>query len=248
MICFKTFGMGLEGYGYKFNSTIDEQRLDKTLRLYDIDNRKVVLEIPIDFHNSREALKPFGLLDRGFEYFSHTNFSPDSNKMYFLLRSSNKLRNTSQLYVLSLLDWSITKVGTGGMVSHLDWLGNDCVLAFANTVTSEKYKYQLFNLISGKTASIDSKFLLKDGHPTVLNDRNFYTDTYPDKSRNQALYKVSSDVKGFDEVELIAKILSPMRFTGVDRVDLHPRVSHCGKYLSFDSSHLGRASQVVLYK
>ena len=248
MICFKTFGKGLEGYGYYFDSSIDEQKLDKTLRIYDLDNRKFVFEIPIDFYNSAELLKPLGLLDNGFEYFSHTNFSPDSKKMYFLLRSSNKLRNTSQLYVLSLLDWSITKVGTGGMVSHLDWLGNDCVLAFANTETSEKYKYQLFDLISGKPASIDSKFLLKDGHPTVLNDTTFYTDTYPDKSRNQALYKVSSDDEGFDEVQLVAKILSPMRFSGVNRVDLHPRVSRCGKYLSFDSSHLGKVSQVVLYK
>ncbi|MEI8626730.1 hypothetical protein [Vibrio sp. M60_M70] len=248
MLCFETFGNGLQGYGYCFSKyKKNNDKLDKTLKVYDILKDKTVLKIPIDFFYNSPDLAPYGILDDGFVYFSHTNFNPSSNKMYFLFRSSNLLRNTSQLYVVDLKSSSIKRLPTGGMVSHLDWIGDEKILAFSNLKSCDKYKYSIFSTKNDGVLTVKSPLLNKDGHPTVISENKFYTDTYPDKKRFQTLFEVVENGHKFD-VKQILKLRSPMRFRGVNRVDLHPRVSLNNAYISLDSSFSGKREQIILYK
>lgn len=83
MICFETFSKGLDGYGYKFSKNSNANELDKTLRIYDIIEDKIVYQASIDFYRNSSSLSPDGLLGNGFVYFSHTNFSPCSKKSIF---------------------------------------------------------------------------------------------------------------------------------------------------------------------
>lgn len=248
MLCFETFGKGLQGYGYCFSRCKNNnEKLDKTLKIYDLSKDEIVLKIPIDFYSSSPDLTPYGILDDGFVYFSHTKFNPSSNKMYFLLRSSNLLRNTSQLYVVDLETSFIKRLPSGGMVSHLDWINDEKILAFSNLKICDKYQYSIFSTNNDDVLTIKSLLLNKDGHPAVICENKFYTDTYPDKKRFQTLFEVVKNGNAFD-VEQILKLRSPMRFRGVNRVDLHPRVSLNNAYISLDSSFSGKKKQIILYK
>lgn len=74
--------------------------------------------------------------------------------------------------------------------------------------------------------------LKKDGHPSYSpNGRYIITDTYPDKYGDQSL--LLYDCRK-DEVMVLDREFSSIRFNGEIRCDFHPRVSHSGKYICID--------------
>lgn len=142
---------------------------------------------------------------------------------------------------------TIKKLPTGCMVSHLDWFSKEKILAFSNLKKNQQYSHSVFSIVDGDVYTIQHPSLSKDGHPTAISENTFYTDTYPDKRRFQTLYEVNFSGLNYD-VKQILKLRSPMRFRGANRVDLHPRLSVNGTYLSLDSSFSGMRKQIVLYK
>lgn len=252
-INFLRFGAGLDGYGYeiKFPEEFNIDAKDK-ISLKDISNLNIYLlesfndePVLIKTFKMTELIKDaVGLLKDGYFYFSHTAFSPDSSKVFFLLRSSNAKHNTSQLYVYDIKNDKLRILPTGGMVSHLTWFGENSIIAYCNIINGQDayYKFEL------STADITVERVVvanneRDGHPNAIDSIRFITDTYPDRERRQHLYLVNPN---YGEVRELLSIYSPLKFRGNDRVDLHPRFSLCGNYITIDTSHNNKRQQVVL--
>lgn len=245
---FYRFGKGLEGYGYDVD--YPEQYIkdgensfsaDKVsdFVVFDLEADEVVYRLSI-----QEAKEhSIGLIDDGYYYFSHSCFSPSSNKIYFLLRSSNSLYNTSQLFSYDIAEKQLTVLPSGGMVSHLSWLSDDSIIAFCNAQHDKSFAYYIFDLTNNSVKHADMTGLSKDGHPHARERDIFYTDTYPDKERRQHLYSVNLPGKS---TETILSVYSPLRFRGVGRVDFHPRLSLCKNYITIDSSHNSDRTQLIL--
>ncbi|HHN8582289.1 TPA: hypothetical protein ACRR2I_002791 [Providencia rettgeri] len=253
-INFLRFGKGLPGYGYD----IDYPECFQQDSQYNISKSEVsdfciytlnsLSSEPILFKSFKitELKKQSQYLDDdGYFYFSHSAFSPNSDKVYFLLRSSNKKFNTSQLFVYDILSDNLKSLPTGGMVSHLTWLGNDSIVAYCNIHNNRPDAYYRFNLneenYNIQTITVNKNE--RDGHPHAIDLHNFITDTYPDRERRQHLYTVNT-LDG--SVKELLSLYSPLKFRGNDRVDLHPRLSLCGKYITIDSSHNNKKQQIIL--
>ncbi len=245
---FLRFGKGLEGYGYDIN--FPEQYIEdgennlsdaeiSDFVIFDIDENETVYRLSIQ--QAKEL--SIGLIDEGYYYFSHSCFSPSSNKVYFLLRSSNSLYNTSQLFSYDLNEKQLTALPSGGMVSHLSWLTDDSIIAFCNAKHDKSFAYYVFNLLDNSVVNGDIKGLGKDGHPHACSADIFYTDTYPDKERRQHLFYVNLPEK---RVKTILSVYSPIKFRGVGRVDFHPRLSLCKNYMTIDTSHNSDRTQLIL--
>ena len=245
------FGKGIRGYGYDiaYNDEINSDAKNEIstsqcgdLVVYDIKNNEERYRL-----TSKEArelsISSFPKLN-GYEYFSHTCFSPDSQLMYFLYRSFNGKKNSSQLFVINFLTGELKEMPTGGMVSHLHWLKPRQIVAYCN-LKDNKDGYYIFDLNTDKVTPFIHAQLTADGHPNAYtnNERVFVTDTYPDRERRQPLYLVNEEK---NTVEKILDVYSPRKFRGVERVDFHPRFSQCGKYVTVDSPHLNSRSQLVI--
>ncbi|WP_192022382.1 hypothetical protein [Shewanella sp. WPAGA9] len=245
---FLRFGKGLEGYGYNINYpqeySDDANKYLSTCQIsdflvFDVEDNSEVYRLSVQHAKDMST----GLIEDGYYYFSHSCFSPSSKKIYFLLRSSNNFYNTSQLFCYDLIDKHLTALASGGMVSHLSWLSDDRIIAFCNAKHDKSYGYYIFELSSNSVKKANIPKLRKDGHPHAIHSDAFYTDTYPDKERRQQLFYVNLLN---DSVEEIVSVYSPLRFRGVSRVDFHPRLSLCRKYITIDSSHNSDRSQLIL--
>lgn len=245
---FYRFGKGLPGYGYdvkyptKYMKDGDDSISSDDISdfvIFDLEHNVCVYRLSIQ--EAKEIST--GLIDDGYYYFSHSCFSPSSNQIYFLLRSSNKFHNTSQLFSYDLIAKELTVLSSGGMVSHLSWLSDSRIVAFCNTIDDASFSYNIFDLKDNSVQSAAVKGLMKDGHPYAQGRHVFYTDTYPDKERRQYLYRVNLAKKS---TETLLSIYSPLKYRGVGRVDFHPRLSACSNYITIDSSHNNDRSQIIL--
>lgn len=249
-ISFLRFGIGLDGYGYdniKYpeNYIRDAKENISTDEISDMFIYDVKSEIIIKRFKLTELLnKSKGLIQDGYFYFSHILFSPDSKKVLFLLRSSNKKYNSSQLFFYDI-ETDVTNIlPTDGMVSHLSWLGDSCIIAYCKVINSADGYYKFDTLKSTESPiKININNPERDGHPNSFNSQSFVTDTYPDRERRQHLYKIELSTGAKKE---LLSVYSPMKFRGNNRVDLHPRYSLCGDYITIDSSHNNSRQQIIL--
>jgi hypothetical protein len=175
-------------------------------------------------------------------YFSHTSFSPNNTQVYFLLRSSNSVRNSSQLFVYNLINNKLKVLPTSGMVSHLCWLSDNKILAYSNVINGEDgyYTFDTETLAYQKVINAPNV----DGHPFRLDEDYFITDTYPNRYRRQKLFKVGHTNSLINET--ILDIYSPFKFRNEERVDLHPRLSLCSNYITIDTSFKNERYQLVI--
>ncbi|MDD9338967.1 MAG: hypothetical protein PV362_04775 [Providencia heimbachae] len=249
-LSFARFGNGLNGYGYTVTYSQEETNdsLLKTPKtefgeifIYDLTCEKILFT----FNVVDLLSKSKGLLLDGYLYFSHSNFSPDSKFLYFLLRSSNNKINTSQLIIYDIDNKKTIYAPTNGMVSHLDWLSSNEIIAYCNSTEFSHDGYFIFKIMNSEVEAIPITIpkLASDGHPSSISNKKFITDTYPNRNRHQHLIFVDIENK---IATSIARLFSPIKFRGVNRVDLHPRVSHCKKYLTIDSSFSGKRVQLVI--
>lgn len=248
-ICYLRFGNGLDGYGYNVDFPA-EQSNDAMNKICSSGCSDFIINDLVTGNelyriSLTEAKKlSFGLNDNGYFYFSHSGFSTESNKVYFLLRSSTELYNSSQLFVYDLTNKKLSTYPTAGMVSHLSWLSNDKIIAYCNTKPSHKDNYYIFDTASFDFETLSQSHALNvDGHPHGLSENVFITDTYPDKLRRQKLYSVELEPLS---VRLLCDLYSPYKFKDNVRTDLHPRLSKCKKYISIDSTYNGYRSQLVI--
>ena len=86
-----------------------------------------------------------------------------------------------------------------------------------------------------------------DGHPSISPDNKWIIyDSYPNKSRHSYLYLIENNKNITSKKIFVGKFLSPLKFNGYYRCDLHPRWSPDGKFISVDSVYTGKRKTYLI--
>ena len=126
-------------------------------------------------------------------------------------------------------------------LSHFCWR-NDTQLLFT-VVEYKKSYYSLYDLKSAKFIKT-IKNLKLDGHPTFTKSKNiFISDTYPDSSNFQKIFKYDMNI---NETTLLGNFYKKYRFQDDFRCDLHPRLSKNFEFVTIDSTHQGNRGIYIL--
>ncbi len=243
---FERLNIGMKGYGYS-NESKSVSNLDKNIpeelgySIFDIKEDRVICFKSIFEINEKLYDVKFG---NGYVFVTHFQFSPNNNRLFFLLRSYTKgKRLNSRLLSCNIFGDDIFVFPTGKMVSHLTWVGSNKVLAYC-TDKNEIEGYYLFEDLNNNYQKIGSHDYTSDGHPQYHAFNNaFLTDTYPNRSRlsELSIYSLTDNKK-----HVIGTFFSPMRFREEYRCDLHPRWNRSGDKLCIDTTFTGKRSLAVI--
>jgi len=176
--------------------------------------------------------------------FNHVMISPDGSKMMFMHRwFLSDGRRYDTLYVSNVDGTNIKIVADDEMVSHCFWYDDSRIFAYLRDKNMGD-KYYMIDIASAKKELVGEGIIDKfgDGHPHVHGSKIIF-DTYPDKARMKSLYMYDYESKN---LEKLGEFLESFDFYGETRCDLHPRFSHDGKRVFFDSVHEGHRGLYVM--
>ena len=235
------------GYVYKDNPFFEEAASEHTgLFLIDLisGNKKLIVSL-----SSLANIKTEKSMHNAHHYVTHTEFSPDGDRISFLHRWTHEDPNQrfTRLVTCKLDGSDIYISNTSGMVSHYDWDRNHGILAYSQVNGIDgHYIFKDYKMDNGIRVG---KELNSDGHQSYIPGTNkFITDTYPDKRRRSKLFLVDIET---DNVIKIADMKSPKKYQSPNvykhwACDLHPRVSPSGRFVSFDTVHSGERAFCIM--
>lgn len=170
---------------------------------------------------------------------NHVVFSPDGQRIAFMHRWIGPEGKFSRLYTANPDGSELYLLADDRMVSHYNWRDASHLLAWARKAPYGDHYF----LFTDKTPQVEvlGEGILDvngDGHPSFSPNRRWLvTDTYPGRDRKCSLLL-------YDMIEntlhVAGRFLSPWRFNGAGRCDLHPRWSPDGRWIAIDSVHTGR--------
>lgn len=180
-------------------------------------------------------------------WFNHMQFCTDGSRFLWLHRwyRPGSERWFTRLFTATPDGSDIYLVADDDMVSHFDWRDERHILAWA-THRQIGDRYFLFRDQSPWFEVVGPDVFTCDGHCSYSPDparRYILTDTYPDaRSRRWILLYDTQTGRRAD----LGCFLSPRRYAGEIRCDLHPRWSRDGRQICFDSLHEGERQLYVL--
>ena len=220
-------------YGY-FNLPYQNLKDDKEDGIFYLDLEKNEMRLLM----SLEMIKNFEAKENmkgAIHKVNHIDISPNSDKAIFLHRwYLNNIKYT-RLLCLNLQDLSLKVLADNDMVSHMAWVNNDLVFGYLKGQCGKDAYYYID--MNGKQTIFEHPLLIDDGHPTIVNERYIITDTYPDYTCKSKLYLIDTKTK---EIITLGSFYSGMKYQGVLRCDLHPRVDDDHQGVSFDSVASGK--------
>jgi len=170
---------------------------------------------------------------------NHVVFSPDGQRIAFMHRWIGAEGKFSRLYTACADGADLYLLADDRMVSHYCWRDASHLLAWARKAPYGDHYF----LFTDRTSQVEivSEGIIDaqgDGHPSFSPDRRWLvTDTYPGRDRKSSL--LLYDTIG-GQLHVAGRFLSPWRFNGTTRCDLHPRWSPDGNWVAIDSVHTGR--------
>jgi len=176
---------------------------------------------------------------------NHALYSPSGKRVAFVHRWYSSRGKKSRLFIKELESGDLNCVLDTGMVSHYCWRDDRTLFVYCR-IEHEGVGYYMLDVATGEIDPLGFGELDRygDGHPSVSpSGRYLLTDSYPDRRRQQHL--LVYDLTGGTVTEL-GRFLLPLRFDGKVRVDLHPRWSPCGGFVSIDTACMGRRNMAVL--
>lgn len=186
-----------------------------------------------------------------YHYVTHTEFSKDGRYLSFLYRrmidGGDINRRITKILVYDRLLEKVIELPTQVSGSHYVWNNKNQIIA--SCIINNKSCHVLYDITNVENYNLISPSILnQDGHQTFITDDKFITDTYPDKWRQCQLYIADVDSKS---VKRILSINSPKKFLSktvynYTDCDLHPRVSHSGKYVCCDVVYTGKRSLFIM--
>lgn len=238
----------MPGYGYVYHdndSFLNENIPSKTgLFLVNVkENTRMLLLSLSDI----AAYQHEDGMDGAFHFVTHTEFSRDGKYVSFLHRWYKGTFQKTRLIVCRMEDRMLWCSPTSGMVSHYVWNGIGGIVAYCRVEDIDSHVYFSDHTMREWKRCGYPK-LNSDGHHSFIDDHTFVVDTYPDKRRHAKIYKVNINNS---EVELLVDCRSFKRFASPTlqkhwACDLHPRCSHDGSLLSFDSVFTGERALCVM--
>jgi hypothetical protein len=225
-------------YGYRNLSPMNDDELGAIEQdgLWQVDfNTSVsVLLVTIAQACKIQPLQEF----RGARHlFNHVMVSPSGKKCIFIHRYFIGRRRIDRLLMADTKTGELQLLVDYGMVSHCFWSSEDEILGYLRGPGGVD-GYWLINVRSGTLKQLGTRKINNygDGHPHVHGDW-FVTDTYPDRARMQHLTLCNWKTGDMQE---IGEFFHGFKYSGECRCDLHPRFSHDGKSVFFDSVFSGR--------
>lgn len=180
-------------------------------------------------------------------WFNHLQFNPAGTRFLWLHRWYRPGSNRwfTRLFTANPDGTDIYLVADDDMVSHFDWRDEHHILAWAShrQIGDRYFLYRdrtpWFEVVGGDVFTCD-------GHCSYSPDRErryILTDTYPDASAHRTLLLYDTRTRRRAD---IGRFLSPRRYSGEIRCDLHPRWSRDGTQVCFDSLHEGERQMYVI--
>ncbi|SMC26338.1 hypothetical protein SAMN02746041_02607 [Desulfacinum hydrothermale DSM 13146] len=175
---------------------------------------------------------------------NHVQFSPRGTRFAFLHRWVHPRRGWATRLMVAEADGTrLRPIITTGVVSHYDWKDEDRLLAWAMGAEGRP-AFHLYNVESGESRVVGGHVMQEDGHCNFSpNGRWILNDTYPDPYGMRTLYLY--DLHGKRRINL-DRFLSPARYRGEIRCDLHPRWKRDGTAVCIDSTHTGSRQMYVV--
>ncbi|ANB34410.1 hypothetical protein M2324_003886 [Rhodovulum sulfidophilum] len=165
---------------------------------------------------------------------NHACISPDSNFIVFLLRYGSGTNDQSTKHFLMLHDvrnGTTTCLLRDAMVSHYSWKNAREIILWGKL--DDVPGYYLVDISSNVQPVTTS---LPDGHPNLLRENLYITDTYPNGKQHRELYLCAFDGR-------IARVLALPERPSLDvsaRCDFHPSVSQDGLSIQLDTNVMGK--------
>ena len=249
---FSRVEQGMPGYGYlnQKKSSNDNVLIPKDCGLYVWDLKAQKETFFISIEEIASSSNPITTKDY-FHFATHALFNKTASKIAFIHRwveASNIDIRRSRLMLLDVKSQSLSQLTYGNMISHFHWLTDNSIIAYCN-VPGLGDRYCIIDTTSLEVNPLSNSALTSDGHPHPFKDgKKFVSDTYPNRRRMQELFLF--DIENSKKTTL-GHFYHPKEFQSPDIythwcVDLHPRWSQSGRYISFDSCNSGIRSHCIL--
>jgi hypothetical protein len=173
---------------------------------------------------------------------NHVTFSPDNNRLVFLLRNF-PTPNKGWLTGLGTIDREgryFHLMNPMSMASHYNWRDDNHLLIWAkvngidgmNLITDQSSES-----VHSEFIRIDPDFFSKDIHCSYSPDKQYILgDGYPDSEGYRPMYLYNTAT---GRALMLLRVKSDPIADGDLRADLHCRWSRSGALVSFDSTHEG---------
>ena len=221
-------------YGYFCNEGGDLPGMqDDGIWKIDFQTKKVRLIITL------KQLKEYNYVDtmEGAEHkVNHIDISPNGNRFMFLHRWVGPKGRFMRLITADENGENLYILNGDKMTSHSCWYDNSRIISFCYT-SEYGNAYTSFIDQTKQKELLSADLPTEDGHPSVSPDKKWLiTDSYPGLHRMSTLYLYNFESKS---VFAIGRFYQPIKYTGTERIDLHPKWNLSGDKIYFESGHNG---------
>ena len=187
------------------------------------------------------SIEPKEVFKRCYHVANHLMINQEGSRFIFIHRFYEGNVRHDRLMVSDFK--SLEVLVDDDMVSHCHWIDNENIIGYLRYQGKDGFYF--CNVVTGEIRSCAVMNALQngDGHPSCFGDWITF-DSYPDKGRMQHLYLYN--IKTEKLIQLL-EVKHGLKFQGEGRCDLHPRFSHDGKCISFDSVMSGKRRQYYIH-
>ncbi len=206
----------------------------------DLKNRETKLIVTLE---RLKNLRPTETMKNARHKVNHIDISPDGKRFMFLHRWVGPKGRFMRLITADRNGENIYILNGDKMTSHSWWMNNEVIVSFCYT---EQYSnaYVLFTDLTDKVKKVSDKLPVVDGHPSTTKDGQWMiTDTYPDTARMSRLYLYNIHR---DKLVCLGRFYQPLKYTGTNRIDLHPKWNMNEDTIYFESGHSGKRKLYAL--
>jgi hypothetical protein len=174
---------------------------------------------------------------------NHIDISPSGERFMFLHRWVGDKGRHMRLITANCKNGKEMKIVRDRVIiSHSCWHGDNEIISHCGY--KQMRRYLRINEETGEFQPLAEKTLAGDGHPTVSpNGQLLLTDTYPCAERNNYLILCNLQTENCTK---IARFSLPFKFSGENRVDLHPVWDETGEWIGIDSGYSGKRRVYLL--
>lgn len=221
------------GYFCKKDIVLPDDENDGIWKI-DLNTRETKLIITLE---QLKTMRPVETMKNAKHKVNHIDISPNGTRFMFLHRWVGPKGRFMRLVTADSDGENLYILNGDKMTSHSWWLNDKVIVSYCHT-TQFGNAYVFFTDLTNNVRKVSDKLPIVDGHPSTTKDGQWLiTDTYPDSARMSRLYlyHISND-----ELFCIGRFYQPLKYTGVNRIDLHPKWNMNEDTIYFESGHTGK--------